>query len=298
MAKVVSVRIFIALATCKGWPIHQLDINNAFLHGYLKEEVYLDAPEGYTKALPGQVCRLKLSLYGLKQASREWNSEFTTQILKFGLTQSSNDSCLFTKDCPRGFIALTIYVDDMLLTGACEHEISQVKAYLDSVFSIKDLGLAKYFLGVEIARSSQGTYLCQRKYILDIIDDTHLSVTTSVATPLPKGHKFALDSPPLQDAEQYRRLIGRLLYLNLTRPDITFSVQQLSQFVSDPRETHLHAALHVVRYLKGTSSLGIFYSSTSNFNIEAYCDSDWASCPQTRRSLSGYCILLGSNAIS
>lgn len=153
-------------------------------------------------------------------------------------------------------------------------------------------------MGVEIARSNGGTFLCQRKYILDIISDTHLSDAQTVVTPLPKGHKFPPDSPPLLDVEQFRRLVGRLLYLTLTRPDITYCVQQLSQYVSSPTKAHMQAALHIVRYLKGSSTLGLFYSSASTFHIEAYCDSDWAACPQTRRSLSGYCILLGNNAIS
>lgn len=125
-----------------------------------------------------------------------------------------------------------------------------------------------------------------------------MNEATIVATPLPKGHKFDPQSPTLADAEQFRRLIGRLLYLNLTMPNITYIVQHLSQFVVNPCDTHMQAALHVVKYLKGTFTMGLFYSSTSTFDIEVYCNSDWTSCPQTRRSLSGYCILLGSNAIS
>lgn len=176
VAKVVTVRMFIAIATCYQWTLHQLDINNAFLHGHLKDEVYLSLPEGYSKGLPGQVCKLNRSLYGLKQASREWNLEFTSKLIQYGFHQSPHDFCLFTKGSGSTFLALLVYVDDMLLTGPSEVEIQKVKHYLDSLFTIKDLGHAKYFLGVEIARSDGGTFLCQRKYILDIISDTHLQM--------------------------------------------------------------------------------------------------------------------------
>lgn len=166
------------------------------------------------------------------------------------------------------------------------------------MFTIKDLGYARYFLGVEISRSVEGTFLCQRKYIKDIIDDTYFTDAAIVDVPLNKGHKFQVDLPSLDDAKQYRRLIGRLLYLNLTRPDIMHFVQQLSQYVHTPCVTHMEVALHVVKYLKGTTDLGLFYTASSPFYLEAYCDSDWASCPITRRSLSGYCIFLGDNPIS
>ena len=159
VAKLVTVRLFFTIATTKAWLIHQLDINNAFLHGSLPEEVYMLPLDGYTKAAPGQVCRLRRSLYGLKQASRQWNLEFCSKITQFGFAQSVHDHCLFIKRSSTSFLALLVYVDDVLITGTNESDILQVKCFLHSVFSIKDLGYAKYFLGLEIARSPKGMFL-------------------------------------------------------------------------------------------------------------------------------------------
>ncbi|KAL0416583.1 UNVERIFIED_CONTAM: Retrovirus-related Pol polyprotein from transposon RE1 [Sesamum latifolium] len=139
VAKFVTVRVFLAAATSLSWPLLQLDVNNAFLHGHLDEEVYIDPPEGYAKAQPGQVCRLRRSLYGLKQASRQWNLELTSKLLDFGFLQSPHDNCLFLKGSGADFIALLVYVDDIILIGASECHLTAVKDYLDRFFTIKDL---------------------------------------------------------------------------------------------------------------------------------------------------------------
>ncbi|KAL0358649.1 UNVERIFIED_CONTAM: ABC transporter G family member 28 [Sesamum angustifolium] len=251
VAKAVTVRIFLAVASSHGWPIHQVDINNAFLHGFLDEDIYMHAPDGY-HVQPGQVCKLKRSLYGLKQASRQWNLELTTRLIAFGFHQSSHDHCLFTQTTGAGLVALIVYVDDVLITCPSEDKITEVKHFLDAAFTIKDLGHANY----------------------------HPS------------------SIPLIDPEPYRRLVGRLLYLSFTRPDISFGAQQLSQFVHAPCTIHMEAALHLVRYLKGCPERGLFFPASTPFTLTAYCDADWASCVDSRRSLTGYCIFLGAALIS
>ncbi|KAL0427378.1 UNVERIFIED_CONTAM: Retrovirus-related Pol polyprotein from transposon RE1 [Sesamum latifolium] len=177
--------MFLGIASAYSWPVHQLDVNNAFLHGYLDEEVYVTPPEGYV-VQPGMVCRLHKSLYGLKQASRQWNYEFTLRLGEIGFTQSVNDYCLFTKVSFGGFLALLVYVDDILIMGPEESSIIAVKTHLDTLFPIKDLGYAKYFLGLEIARSPTGMAITQHKYISDIISDTGLT-TANVVSTLPQG---------------------------------------------------------------------------------------------------------------
>ncbi|KAL0355081.1 UNVERIFIED_CONTAM: Retrovirus-related Pol polyprotein from transposon RE2 [Sesamum radiatum] len=225
VAKTVTVRVFLAIAAAMSWSI----LNNAFLHGHLEEEVYMEPPEGYPKAQSGQVCFLKRSLCGLKQASRQWNIEFTSKLEEFGFRQSSHDYCLFVKGSGSSFIALLVYVDDMLLTGASLIHLNEVKHYLDSLFTIKDLVFAKYFLGLELACSPQGTCITQSKYLRDIITDCGLEDARPVSTPLPLGIKFDAESGPLLSSpDRYRRLVGRLLYLGFSRPDISFVVQQLS----------------------------------------------------------------------
>ncbi|KAL2237379.1 UNVERIFIED_CONTAM: Retrovirus-related Pol polyprotein from transposon RE1 [Sesamum indicum] len=297
VAKAVTVRLFVALASAFGWTLHQIDINNAFLHGYLDEDIYMLPPDGYSVPT-GQVCKLKRSLYGLKQTSRQWNHEFTTKLLAYGFLQSPNDHCLFSKSVGSDKIFLLVYVDDVLISSSADHLIQPVKNYLHGLFTIKDLGQAHYFLGLEIARSSNGISVTQQKYIHDIIHDAGLDNAKAVHTPLPAGLKLSACGTPLDDPEPYRRLIGRLLYLGFTRPDVSYGAQQLSQFIHRPCQEHMTAALHLVKYLKGSSTTGLFFPAHNSSSLVGYCDADWASCPDSRRSLTGYCIFLGSALIS
>ncbi|KAL0313918.1 UNVERIFIED_CONTAM: Retrovirus-related Pol polyprotein from transposon RE1 [Sesamum angustifolium] len=267
VAKTITVRIMFSIASACSWPIHQLDISNAFLHGYLDEAVYMTPPEGY-EAPSGMVCKFKRSLYGLKQASRQWNLEFTTQLTAYGFRQSVNDHCLFTLSSAHGFLALLVYVDDVLITGTSDTLIQNVKSYLDRLFTIKDLGSVKYFLGLEVAKSSDGLSVSQHKYICDIVTELHLQDAKTCTTPLPSGLKFsANEGALLQELDRYRRLIGKFLYLGFTRPDISFAVQQLSQFLQHPTQQHWDAAIHVVRYLKGSSFLLSFSLHRIHFSL-------------------------------
>ncbi|KAL0379126.1 UNVERIFIED_CONTAM: Retrovirus-related Pol polyprotein from transposon RE1 [Sesamum radiatum] len=218
VAKPVTVRLLLTVAAARGWAIHQLDVNNAFLHGRLDEEIFMHPPEGYQVPV-GSVCRLTRSLYGLKQASRQWNQEFTTRLQRYGFTQSCHDHCLFTMGSDHQFIALLIYVDDVLVVSPSLDLIASVKQYLHRLFTIKDLGTARYFLGLQIARSEAGISLTQSKYIHDILTDTGLLSAKSVTSPLPQGIKLCSTSGSLlSDPEPYRRLIGRLLYLGFYTP--------------------------------------------------------------------------------
>ncbi|XP_074288561.1 uncharacterized protein LOC141613715 [Silene latifolia] len=284
----------------RGWQLHQLDINNAFLHGFLEEEVYINKPEGYTAGNANDVFLLNRSLYGLKQASRQWNVELSKFLAKHGFIQAKSDYSLFTKGDDQGsFTVIVVYVDDLLITGNNESHISSIKNLLDKAFTIKDLGALRYFLGIEVARSSSWILFNQRKYIFDILRDNHMEDCYSAKFPLPRGLRLSTDEEDiLQQPDVYRRIIGRLLYLNLTRSDVSYSVQQLSQFLSQPRVPHFQAALHLIRYLKGTINLGLFYPSSADLNITSYCDADWGTCVYTGRSLTGYCIFLGSSLIS
>ena len=151
VAKLTTVRLFIAIATAKQWPLHQLDINNAFLHGYIDDEVYMLPSQGYSLALPGQVCKLQRSLYGLKQASRQRNVEMTKFLLSKGFHQFKSDYSLFTRQHQGTYIFILVYVDDLLRTGDDSSGISALKDSLHNTFTIKNLGLAHYFLGIEIA---------------------------------------------------------------------------------------------------------------------------------------------------
>lgn len=256
-------------------------------------------PQGLVGVKKGKVCKLKKSLYGLKQACREWNAEFTRHLISFGFLASVYDPCLFTKGSGDSLLCLLVYVDDILISESSLHLIKEFKTFLDSVFTIKDLGPAKFFLGMEIARGSEGTALNQRKYVLEILSSYGMLCCKPTATPFSPGLTLAQGTDPvLQQPDLYRSLVGQLLYLNLTRPDITYATQQLTQFVAKPTSVHWNAVIHVLRYLKRCPSLDVFYFSSFDPILRGYFDADWGTCKDTCKSLTGFCIFLGNNLLS
>ncbi|XP_057426111.1 uncharacterized mitochondrial protein AtMg00810-like [Lotus japonicus] len=197
------------------------------------------------------------------------------------------------------FTGLLVYVDDVILVGSSLLEFQMVKDSLHSAFGIKDLGVLKYFLGLEVAHSTSGISLCQRKYCLDLLQEIGTLGSKPVSTPLDPALKLTLDQgKPCEDVMGYRRLVGRLLYLTHTRPDISFATQQLSQFMSQPTDMHYTAALRVLKYLKASPGLGLFFPRNTPLTLQGYSDADWAGCLDTRRSISGYCFYLGNSLIS
>ncbi|KAK6137941.1 hypothetical protein DH2020_028329 [Rehmannia glutinosa] len=244
-------------------------------------------------------CRLHKSIYGLKQASRQWNSKFTVVLLQFGFLQSKSDYSLFTKGSGSSFVVILLYVDDIIVVGpSSRYNLSKLR-FSRIEFKMKDLGHLKFFLGLEIVRSSKGIFLTQRHYTLQLLDDTSLLVAKPAPHPMGPTLKLnASDGDLLEDASQYRRLVGRLLYLTHSRHDISYVVHRLSQFVAKPRFPHLLAMFHLLRYLKGSPGQGILFSSHSSMHLKAFFDSDWVSCIDTRRSTTGFCVFLGDSLIS
>lgn len=196
--------------------------------------------------------------------------------------QSQSDNSLFTFRVNTEFVAILVYVDDILFTGSSEKVISAVKLYLNTHFKIKDLGPVKYFLGIEVARAADGFYLNQRKYALDLLLDTGL--TTAKPSVIPLGQNYHLldnNSAVLSvtKASSYRQLVGRLIYLTITRPDLSYTVHILSQFMNSPRVDHMLVVFKVLRYIKSSPGKGLFIPATLTLNLSAFCDSDWGVIP-------------------
>ncbi|GJS06409.1 retrovirus-related pol polyprotein from transposon TNT 1-94 [Tanacetum coccineum] len=278
VAKMVTIKALLAIAAMKGWDVCQMDISNAFLHGDLFEEK---------------------SLYGLKQAPRQWFSKLSSALLSFGYKQFKADYSLFVKSDSSSFTAVLVYVDDLLITGTSSSLIHELKKQLSSTFHMKDLGELSYFLGLEVCKNYQGIFISQKKYTTYLHKENGLLNAKPYKLPMDQHVKLQADiGTPLPDPEVYRRLIGKLIYLTITRPDIYYTVQLLSQFMQNPTFVHMQAVKHLLRYLLNAPGQGILLANSSAVHLTAYCDSDWASCPMTRRSTTGYCILLGQSPIS
>ncbi|CAM8971434.1 unnamed protein product [Rhodiola kirilowii] len=296
-----TIRALLAVAVSKGWPLFQLDVDNAFLHGQLDEEVYMTLPPGYFKheKAQGKVCKLLKSLYGLKQEPRQWYARFSDALISFGFLQSPNDHSLFTYNKGGIFLALLVYVDDVILTGTSCELIQKVKAFIHDLFKIKDLGQLRYFLGFEVSRSDDGLFLNQRKYALELISEAGLLACKPSVIPMDTNHKLGLSTAPiLVDPMPYRRLVGQIIYITNTRPGLAYSVHILSQFMNKPTEDHLKTAHKVLRYLKLAPAQGLFYPSGQDLTLSAFYDADWGACPITRRSVTGYAVTLGNALIS
>nr|GEX45573.1 putative reverse transcriptase, RNA-dependent DNA polymerase [Tanacetum cinerariifolium] len=192
-AKIDTIRVLFSIAVNKGWPLHQFDVKNAFLHGELKEEVYMDPHPGFVESSnPREVCRLKKSLYGLKQSPRAWFGRFTLAMRKYGFKQSNSDHTLFFKWKGKLVTCLIIYVDDMITTGNDEEEMTRLRTNLFKEFEMKDMGRLKYFLGIEVLRSKQGTFICQKKYVLDLLAKTGM-ICKPVDTPMMVNQKLYME---------------------------------------------------------------------------------------------------------
>ena len=299
VAKLQTVRTLLGVASVKKWELHQMDVHNAFLHGDLEEDIYMKPPPGFLPADPSLVCKLKKSIYGLRQAPRCWFSKLSTALLNYGFTRSHKDNSLFTYSHGSVVLHVLVYVDDLIVCGNDYAVITKFKAYLSRCFKMKDLGILKYFLGIEVAHGPDGIFLSQRKYCLDIIEECGLSGARPVDTPLEQNHKLLVStSDPFEAPDQYRRLVGRLVYLTHTRPELSYAVNILAQFMQVPLKDHWEAAQRLVRYLKSSPGQGIVLSSTASLQVNAFCDADYNSCPTTRRSLTGYMVMLGDSPVT
>ncbi|KAM1666352.1 hypothetical protein ACFX14_045629 [Malus domestica] len=296
VAKPVTIRILLTLAVQHDWFLHQLDISNAFLHGDLKEAVFMTQPPGFIDSnLPTHVCHLKKSLYGLKQAPRAWFDKLFQVLCTLGFKQSSSDASLFVLQASAPVLVL-VYVDDILVIGPntilCQHFIHK----LSQAFPVKDMGPLHYFLGLEVQRNSEGLFMHQSKYSLDLLHKANMAGAKPCVTPLGTT-KLDHSGPLLSNPTEYRSLVGGLQYLTWTRPDLSFAVNQVCQFMHSPREQHLQAVKRILRFLKGTLTQGLWFKKGS-LALTAYSDADWAGCTFDRRSTTGFCVFLGPNLIS
>jgi histone deacetylase 1/2 len=302
VVKPATIRTVLSIIASRQWPAHQLDVSNAFLHGNLTERVYCQQPPGFEDpARPHDVCLLSRSLYGLRQAPRAWFNRFVEHVVSIGFKQSHTDSSLFIYTRGNTMAYLLIYVDDMILSASTQDLLQHLVRSLQSAFAVKDMGPVSYFLGIDIKRTREGFMLSQSSYTLDVLQRAGMANCKPVATPADTSSKTSTtDDEALNksDASWYRSMAGALQYLTLTRPDIAYAVQQLCLHMHAPTVSHCSMLKRVLRYLQGTATLGLHLLASTAPTITAYTDADWAGCPDTRRSTSGFAVFLGDSLVS
>ena len=299
VVKPVTIRAVLHLALANDWEVHHLDVKNAFLHGKLEERVFMHQPPGMADpSNPHHVWKLDKALYGLKQAPRAWNARFSTFVEKLGFVKSFSNTSLYVYNKGNDRAYLLLYVDDILLTASTPHLRQTLSNLLKQEFEMSDDGKLSYFLGIQATYDSKGLFLSQSSYAQDLLLRANLKDCKPISTPVDLKSKLSSeDGAKVDDPTQYRSIAGALQYLPLTRPDIQHAVHQLCLYMHDPRQPHLIAMKRVLRYLKGTFSHGLRLHKSSSTALTAYTDADWAGCPDTRRSTSGYCVFMGDNLI-
>ncbi|KAJ9538099.1 LOW QUALITY PROTEIN: hypothetical protein OSB04_030832 [Centaurea solstitialis] len=286
VVKPATIRTVLSISISRYWPIHQLDVKNVFLHGDLTETVYMRQPPGYVNSsFPDH-------------APRAWYHRFAVYLSSLGFLSSKTDTSLFTYHRGSDTIYLLLYVDDIILTASSPTLISMVISKLSSEFPMSDLGPLSFFLGIAASRSKSGLFLSQSAFAQEILARADMVSCNPCSTPADTKTKLAVDGEPVPDPTLYRSLAGALQYLTFTRPDIAYAVQQVCLFMHDPRLPHLNALKRILRYLKGTLSHGLHLKASAVDRLVAYSDADWAGCPNTRRSTSGFCVYLGDNLVS
>ncbi|KAI5345334.1 hypothetical protein L3X38_013211 [Prunus dulcis] len=279
VARLDTIRTLIALAAQKGWKLWQLDVKSAFLNGVLEEEVYVDQPDGFVvKGDEDKVYRLRKALYGLKQAPRAWYSEIDSYLSQCGFHKSPSEATLYVRTKEGvGTLIVSIYVDDIVYTGSSDEMMKEFKAEMMCKYEMSDLGLLHHFLGMGVTQTEGSIFIHQKKYALTLLD------------------KFGLKDA---DESLFRKIVGSLLYLTATRPDIMFSACLLARFMHNPSKMHYGAAKRVLRYIQGTIDYGIEYVTGKFALLVGYCDSDWSGSEEDMKSTSGYAFSFGSGAFS
>ncbi|RVW62445.1 Retrovirus-related Pol polyprotein from transposon TNT 1-94 [Vitis vinifera] len=297
VSKKDSLRIILALVAHFDLELQQMDVKTAFLNGELEEEVYMKQPEGFPSSDGEQlVCKLKKSIYGLKQASRQWYLKFHNIISSFGFEENVMDQCIYLKVSGSKVCFLVLYVDDILLATNDKGLLHEVKQFLSKNFDMKDMGEASYVIGIKIHRDRfKGILgLSQETYINKVLERFRMKNCSPSVSPIVKGDRFNLNQCPKNDLEReqmknipYASAVGSLMYAQVcTRPDIAFAVGMLGRYQSNPGIDHWKAAKKVMRYLQGTKDYKLMYRRTSNLEVVGYSDSDFAGCVDSPEFIS------------
>ncbi|GBE87024.1 hypothetical protein SCP_1002700 [Sparassis crispa] len=309
VVRLESIRAILALAVVNNWEIGQMDVKGAYLNGDLQEEIYMRQPEGFDDG-SGRICRLRKTLYGLKQSGREWNRKLHRELTELGYKRLEADPCVYLWERKEGEVQIiTVWVDDLLLFTNSPKLMEELKRDLQDLFEVTDLGEPQKIVGIEIERDREAgkIQISQQHYIESILKRYQLENANAVGMPLDPNVAFTAEDENEEADDRlaggYASMVGSLMYAAVgTRPDISYAVQTLSKYTACPRPVHWTAAKRVLRYLAGTRDLHITYtrrdSDAPNGNIiGGYTDTDYAS-DHDRKSVSGHVFYLGGGAVA
>ncbi|WVZ93474.1 hypothetical protein U9M48_039449 [Paspalum notatum var. saurae] len=293
VARLEAIRILLAFAASKGFKLQQMDVKSAFLNGFIEEKVYVRQPPGFESArFSDRVYKLRKALYGLKQAPRAWYARWKSFLLKSGFVMGSVDKTLFLLSRGGDNLIVQIYVDDIIFGGSSHALVSSFAEQMSREFEMSLMGELQFFLGLQIKQGPEGTFVHQAKYTRDILKKFEMGDSKPMTTPMSTNTALDADEDgEAMDQKEFRGMIGSLLHLTATRPDIQFAVCLCAHYQASPRTSHRQAVKRIFRYLKFTPELGLWYSS-------GFSDADHAGCRIDRKSTSGTCQFLGTSLVS
>lgn len=297
--RVSSIRLLISIALLNDLHIHHVDVKTAYLNSPLTETIYMQQPYLFEEG-KDLVCKLERAIYGLKQSARCWHERLSRVLHDIGFEKLNSENCIFFKRPIQMIIGF--YVDDLIILARDLNILTEVKRKIAQQFDITDKGSLRCFLGINVSRSSNEFKLSQEDFVDELLLAHGMSNCKGVGTPIAADQDLSNmnDSPLLEDKQIFQSIVGSAIYLaNGTRPDIQFAVGQLCKFMSQPRQAHLQAAKHLLRYLKATrNSPLIFSKNAQEQQVEIFCDADFANDKQTSKSVSGVIVFHHGNPIS
>ncbi|GJY67779.1 retrovirus-related pol polyprotein from transposon TNT 1-94 [Tanacetum coccineum] len=300
VARMEAIRIFLAYAAHKSFIVFQMDVKTAFLHGTLKEDVYVCQPEGFIDAdHPSHVYKLKKALYGLKQAPRAWYDELSTFLLQNHFFKGTIDPTLFIRRFDDDILVVQVYVDDIIFGSTHPRYTQLFSDLMKSRFEMSMMGEMTFFLGLQVNQSPRGIFINQSNYVLEILKKYGMETCDPVGTPMEIKDKLDLDQngSPV-DATKYHSMIGALMYLTSSRPDIVHATCLCARYQAKPTEKHLKEVKRIFRYLRGTVNTGLWYTKDSGIELTGFSDADYAGCKDTFKSTSGGAQFLGEKLVS
>ena len=300
VARIEAIRLFLAYASFQRFKVYQMDVKSAFLYGKIEEEVYVCQPPGFEDPKhPDKVYRLDKALYGLHQAPRAWYDTLSTYLLNHDFIRGTIDKTLFIKKEKKAILLVQIYVDDIIFGSTQDKMCKDFEELMHQRFKMSSMGELTFFLGLQVKQQQTGIFISQSKYVNDILNKFGFKDAKVASTPMETHKSLTADLEGEDvDVHLYRSMIGSLMYLTASRPDIMFSVCVCARFQVRPKQSHLQAVKRIFRYLKGQPRLGLWYPHDSPFELIAYTDSDYGGANLDRKSTSGGCQFLGARLVS